>query len=311
MGIRGRAALARRGPRCRGRDGPACSASAPPSPSSRCRSRRSSFPPRASSPRRSSRRSAPPTPTTAPPTPTGSRYRDIVRAFRGRFDHPPDVVALPRDETEVERVLEWCESAGAAVVPYGGGTSVVGGVEPRGDYAGRLARPQPRSTACSRSTTVSRAARIQAGALGPALEDQLHEHGLHPAPLPAVLPVLDAWAAGSPPAPAATSPRSTRTSTTSSSPCARSRPRGTWESRRLPGSGAGPTPDRMLIGSEGTLGVITEAWVRVRPRPDAPGLGGGALPRLRRGGATPCAPSRSRASIRANCRLHRRRARRR
>jgi alkyldihydroxyacetonephosphate synthase len=44
-------------------------------------------------------------------------------------------------------------------------------------------------------------------------------------------------------------------------------PVGAWESRRLPGSGAGPSPDRMLLGSEGALGVITEAWVRVQPRP--------------------------------------------
>src|SRR5206468_11057310 len=42
---------------------------------------------------------------------------------------------------------------------------------------------------------------------------------------------------------------------------------GTWESRRLPGSGAGPSPDRALVGSEGILGVITEAWVRVQVRP--------------------------------------------
>ncbi|HEX4307136.1 MAG TPA: FAD-binding oxidoreductase, partial [Solirubrobacterales bacterium] len=45
-------------------------------------------------------------------------------------------------------------------------------------------------------------------------------------------------------------------------------PRGTWESRRLPGSGAGPSPDRLLLGSEGILGAITDAWVRVRPRPE-------------------------------------------
>jgi len=45
-------------------------------------------------------------------------------------------------------------------------------------------------------------------------------------------------------------------------------PRGTWESRRLPGSGAGPSPDRLLAGSEGILGAIAEAWVRVRPRPE-------------------------------------------
>jgi alkyldihydroxyacetonephosphate synthase len=47
----------------------------------------------------------------------GKAYRDIVRAFRGRFDHPPDVVAFPREETDVERVLEWCESVGAATIP--------------------------------------------------------------------------------------------------------------------------------------------------------------------------------------------------
>src|SRR5207253_11021099 len=44
-------------------------------------------------------------------------------------------------------------------------------------------------------------------------------------------------------------------------------PSGEWESRRLPGSGAGPSPDRMLLGSEGILGVITEAWVRLQARP--------------------------------------------
>ena len=57
----------------------------------------------------------------------------MVRAFRGRFDNPPDVVAHPADEAELERVLAWCEEAGAAAIPFGGGTSVVGGVEPPGD----------------------------------------------------------------------------------------------------------------------------------------------------------------------------------
>ena len=56
-----------------------------------------------------------------------------MRAFRGRFDHPPDVVARPRDEGELEAVLDWALGAGAAVIPFGGGTSVVGGVEPRVD----------------------------------------------------------------------------------------------------------------------------------------------------------------------------------
>ena len=65
-------------------------------------------------------------------------------------------------------------------------------------------------------------------------------------------------------------------------------PTGTWASRRLPGSGAGPSPDRMLLGSEGILGVITEAWVRVQPRPSHRAGRDGALrlvPGRRRGGA--------------------------
>jgi alkyldihydroxyacetonephosphate synthase len=59
----------------------------------------------------------------------GRSYRDVVRGFRGRFDNPPDVVAHPADEAELERVLAWCAERNAAAIPFGGGTSVVGGVE--------------------------------------------------------------------------------------------------------------------------------------------------------------------------------------
>src|SRR2546423_2182650 len=68
----------------------------------------------------------------------GKGYRDVVRAFRGQIEHPPDVVAYPRDESDVVALLGWCADAGAAAIPYGGGTRVVGGVEPRlgGFFAG-------------------------------------------------------------------------------------------------------------------------------------------------------------------------------
>src|SRR5439155_10924621 len=110
----------------------------------------------------------------------GKSYSDIVRAFRGRFDHPPDVVAFPRDEREVEAVLEWCADAGAAAIPYGGGTSVVGGVEAAvGDrYAGAVSLDLGALDRVLEVDPVSRAARVQAGAAGPRLEDQLREHGL-------------------------------------------------------------------------------------------------------------------------------------
>jgi FAD binding domain len=57
----------------------------------------------------------------------GRSYSDVARAFRGRFDHLPDVVARPGDEGELQATLDWAQSAGAAVIPFGGGTSVVGG----------------------------------------------------------------------------------------------------------------------------------------------------------------------------------------
>ena len=61
----------------------------------------------------------------------GKSYRDVVRGLRGEIENPPDLVARPADEAELEQVIGWCAEAGAAAIPYGGGTSVCGGVEPR------------------------------------------------------------------------------------------------------------------------------------------------------------------------------------
>ncbi len=113
---------------------------------------------------------------------------------------------------------------------------------------------------------VSLSARIQAGATGPGLERQLGEHGLTLRHFPQSFEfsTLGGWIATRAGGHFATLythiddlVESVRALT----------PAGPWESRRLPGSGAGVSPDRMLIGSEGTLGLITEAWVRVRRRP--------------------------------------------
>jgi alkyldihydroxyacetonephosphate synthase len=198
----------------------------------------------------------------------GKAYRDVVRGFRGQFDHPPDLVARPRDEGEVQAVLEWCADAGAAVIPFGGGTSVVGGVEPRvGEgYSGAVTLDLGALDRVLEVDPVSRAARVQAGVLGPALNEQLAEHGLTLRHFPQSFEYssLGGWIATRAGGHFATVwthiddlVESVRAIT----------PAGEWESRRLPGSGAGPSPDRMLIGSEGILGVITEAWVRVHERP--------------------------------------------
>jgi alkyldihydroxyacetonephosphate synthase len=197
----------------------------------------------------------------------GKAYRDIVRGFYGRFESPPDLVAFPRDESEIEAVLSWAEAEGAAVIPFGGGTSVVGGVEPRVGEKPVVSLDLRRLDRVLEVDPTSMAARIQAGALGPGLEDQLREHGLTLRHFPQSFEysTLGGWIATRAGGHFATLEthiddlvESVRAIT----------PRGTWESRRLPGSGAGPSPDRMLIGSEGILGVIAEAWVRVRPRPE-------------------------------------------
>jgi alkyldihydroxyacetonephosphate synthase len=199
----------------------------------------------------------------------GRSYADVVRAFRGRFENPPDVVAHPRDEPELQRVLDWAVPAGAAVIPFGGGTSVVGGVEASTgcqDRAGVVTIDLKALDSVLEVDPVSLSARIQAGAQGPGLEEQLGAHGLTLRHFPQSFQfsTLGGWIATRAGGHFATLythiddlVESVRALTLA----------GVWESRRLPGSGAGVSPDRLLIGSEGTLGVITEAWVRVRRRP--------------------------------------------
>ncbi len=198
----------------------------------------------------------------------GKAYRDVVRGFRGEFPNPPDLVAYPESPEDVDAVLNWCADEGAAAIPYGGGTSVVGGVEPRmrDDYPAVVTIDLKRMDRVLEVDPVSKAARIQAGATGPGLEEQLREHGLTLRHFPQSFEysTLGGWIATRAGGHFATLEthiddlvESARAVTLN----------GEWESRRLPGSGAGPSPDRMLIGSEGILGVIVDAWVRVRERP--------------------------------------------
>jgi alkyldihydroxyacetonephosphate synthase len=198
----------------------------------------------------------------------GKAYRDVVRGFRGEFPNPPDLVAYPESPEDLDVLLSFCADEGAAAIPYGGGTSVVGGVEPRmrDRYPAVVTLDLGRMDRVLEVDPISRAARIQAGATGPRLEEQLREHGLTLRHFPQSFEysTLGGWIATRAGGHFATLDthiddlvESIRAVTLE----------GEWESRRLPGSGAGPSPDRMLIGSEGILAVIAEAWVRVRERP--------------------------------------------
>ena len=113
---------------------------------------------------------------------------------------------------------------------------------------------------------VSRAARIQGGVYGPALDSQLRPHGLTMRHFPQSFEysTLGGWLATRSGGHYATNQTHIDDFVESIRMIS---PSGAWESRRLPGSGAGPSPDRMVLGSEGALGIITEAWMRVQGRP--------------------------------------------
>jgi alkyldihydroxyacetonephosphate synthase len=195
----------------------------------------------------------------------GKAFRDVVRNLEGRLDHVPDLVAYPRHEQDVVDVLDWASRDGIAVIPYGGGSSVVGGIEPRFDGPA-VTLDLTRLDRVLEIDRESRAARIQGGVLGPDLEAQLRPHGLtlRHYPQSFAFSTLGGWLATRAGGHFATLYTHIDDLTESLRVVT---PAGISESRRLPGSGAGPSPDRLFLGSEGTLGVITEAWMRLQERP--------------------------------------------
>src|SRR6516162_9806001 len=110
----------------------------------------------------------------------GKSFPDYVRAMLGDYECAPDIIAYPRDEEEIAAVLDWADSIGASVAPFGGGSSVCGGVEHRHDTEHRAAITVDLKhlNRVLEVDATSRAARIEGGVFGPALEAQLRPHGL-------------------------------------------------------------------------------------------------------------------------------------
>jgi alkyldihydroxyacetonephosphate synthase len=199
----------------------------------------------------------------------GKSFSDYARGLAGDYRVAPDIVAYPRDEAEIRAILDWTSGAGVALVPFGAGSSVVGGIEPRFDRARWPAAVTLDLRNLDRVVEIdpiSRAARIEAGVFGPALEAQLRPHRLTLRHFPQSFEysTLGGWIATRSGGHFASLHthiddfvESLRVVT----------PQGVVETRRLPGSGAGPSPDRLFIGSEGMLGIITEAWMRLQDRP--------------------------------------------
>lgn len=195
-----------------------------------------------------------------------------IKAFHGDFEPAPDVVAQPRDESEVGAVLEWASEERIAVTPVTGGTGVAGGTSPpvgddRAGYAGTVALDLRKLDQVLEVDAESRTALIEGGTMGPSINDQLEEHGLHLRHYPQSyeLSGLGGWIATRSGGHYAT--RYTHIDEFVESVrmlC----PAGTFETQRIPAHGAGPDANRLVCGSEGSLGVVTRAWMQVEPRPE-------------------------------------------
>ena len=198
----------------------------------------------------------------------GAGTVDVAYAVRGEFRNPPDAVAYPRTEDDIVQLYRWCENDSLAAIPYGGGTSVVGGVNPptHDRYRGIVSIDMKYFDKVLEIDHASQSARIQAGVLGPSLERQLKSSGL------TMRFFLQAWEFSSLGGWIATRAAGHfATVYTQIDDHVQSlkvvTPSGNIESRRFPASGSGPNPDRLFLGSEGALGIITEAWVRLHKRP--------------------------------------------
>jgi alkyldihydroxyacetonephosphate synthase len=196
----------------------------------------------------------------------GRGYVDLARLRGGRLEHAPDAVLLPADAAAVGRLIDACAANGVAVVPFGGGTSVVGGVEPlRGAHESLVSL----DLAALREVTVddtSLTARLGAGLRGPEAEAALTAQGLTLGHFPQSFEyaTIGGFAA-------------TRSAGQASSGYGRFdslvtsvrllSPAGNLRTLETPHSAAGPALREVVIGSEGTLGVIPDVSVRVRPAP--------------------------------------------
>ncbi len=198
---------------------------------------------------------------------TGRGYIDLARLRQGRLSDAPDAVICPPSADAVSRILELCAAEGVAVVPFGGGTSVVGGIEPlRGSHPRLISldlRRLDQVVVDPRSLT----ARLGAGLRGPQAERALSAHGLTLGHFPQSFQyaTIGGFAA-------------TRSAGQASSGYGRFdamvtsirllAPAGELQTRETPHSAAGPALRELVLGSEGTFGVIPDVTVRVRAAPE-------------------------------------------
>jgi alkyldihydroxyacetonephosphate synthase len=198
----------------------------------------------------------------------GQSYSDLIRRRRGDTSDAPDAVVLPASAEVISEVLRICSAAKVAIVPWGGGTSVVGGLDNvAGDCIAVVALDLSRLDKLKNVDHVSRTATFEPGIRTPAAEAALAAHGLSLGHVPQSFEraSLGGYVV-------------TRSSGQASSGRGRiddmvlglrlATPVGVLDLPAMPGSAAGPDLRRLVIGSEGTLGIVTEVTLRVRPTPE-------------------------------------------
>ncbi len=216
----------------------------------------------------------------------GKSYPDLVRRRRGDAVAAPDAILLPGSHEEVQQLLETCAEQRIAVVPFGGGTSVVGGVEPdRGGFDAVVAVDLRRLDRLVHLDADSRMATFEPGLRGPHAEALLREHGLTLGHFPQSYEyaTLGGYVA-------------TRSAGQASTGYGRlddlvvglrcATPAGELRVGHGAGSAAGPDLRGLLTGSEGTLGILTELTLQVQTAPEVERYEAYVAPSFASGAAT-------------------------
>ncbi len=197
----------------------------------------------------------------------GKGYPDLIRLREGLPDGAPDAVVRPAGHDQIRAILDLCERRSIAVVPFGGGTSVVGGLAPlSGEHAGVISLDMGRMGAVLTLDRDSRTVTVQGGMRAPALESYLSARGLTLGHFPQSFEYVSLGGC------AAT--RSAGQSSTGYGAIAEmvlgmrfAAPAADIELAAMPATAAGPDLRELIVGSEGTLGVISELSLRVRSAP--------------------------------------------
>jgi len=197
----------------------------------------------------------------------GKGLRDLVRIRRGDWGRLPDLVVYPGSEEEIAGIVKVALTHNVVVIPFGGGTNISGSLEaPRMETRPVISVDMGRISSVIEIDEVSRIARVQAGALGPDIERHLNEKGWTLGHFPDSFKhsTLGGWIA-------------TRSSGMQSdkygdiADLTRAvrvvMPTGVLATRAVPAASTGPNVKEMILGSEGRLGIITEATVHVHRIP--------------------------------------------